>query len=314
MEVDNKQERHDEYEEAIKQEAKYYDSTDDIILQSGRIPVWLDYQKGEYIPSQHKQFREINRTRLDPKIQKILIGKELDFLIEKGSEKKGRALEIGCGLGWLSLELARRGIHIDAFDIGEKRLEQARKYFQSCLKYENIPGSIEHHCQDLNRITLNRRYTTAVVKDSLHHIMELDYLMRELHESLENGGSLIYFDHIGLDKRLTTLLKLPGGISRFVKRRPTIARHKNDMPLPISPFDGVSQEEMINLTAKYFEIKKLKTTMAFSNWIVNRLEVYRWPNSFKIPFCHLLKFLDSLSIKMRIFRGSSILVYAFKRD
>ena len=50
---------------------------------------------------------------IDPKMSKLLNGKETQNYIKILSSKKGaKILDFGCGSGWLSLELARNGCHV----------------------------------------------------------------------------------------------------------------------------------------------------------------------------------------------------------
>lgn len=291
----NQTSRELDYKKKLEQEAKYWGATDYEILKNGYIPIWIDYQKGKYIPLPDEQLRT-GLIRIDPKIQKILVGQYLDFLIKKASEVKGNVIDIGGGSGWLSLELARRGMNVDLFEISKNRIKTAKEYKKSLN--ENL--SINYYCRDLNYITFEKKYVAAVAKDSLHHIMNLDRLFEKIHESLVSGGKLIYFDHIGPDKK-----------NIFYSIAKKIFGRRN---IEIPPFEDISGEEMIELTKKYFKIVKMEYTSVFAVAVTVGLKLYRKPKIIKYPLCHLLKFLDDFLIKTGIFRGEFVLVYAIKDD
>jgi len=47
--------------------------------------------------------------REDPVKDKIVVGKQRAQILKLASSRKGKVLDLGCGSGWLSLELGRRG-------------------------------------------------------------------------------------------------------------------------------------------------------------------------------------------------------------
>jgi len=129
--------------------------------------------------------RSAKRTKVlnmwnDPEVEKITRGKFRGLLIKKATEVKGRTLDLGCGMGWLSLELARNGMDVDGVDISEKRIQIAKDYLEVAPEKKNF-GSINYIVADLNKIVLEESvYESVVVWDALRHIAEIDRLVEQI--------------------------------------------------------------------------------------------------------------------------------------
>ena len=123
------------------------------------------------------------QPRIDPE---ITWGKELAFVLR---EARGRVLELGCGGGWLALELARRGLQVTALDACEPLLKAARENAQ---RLGILPSQLEFRTADLNTISLPANtYDTVIAWHSLHHLLALPRLMQEVRKTLWPGGSLL---------------------------------------------------------------------------------------------------------------------------
>jgi SAM-dependent methyltransferase len=97
---------------------------------------------------------------------------------------KQSVLELGCGTGYFTRELAVTGAHITAIDISPELLEVAR---QDCFS-ENIRFEI----QNAYAMTFPDETFDSVVGSSVLHHLEIDAALREIQRVLKPGGS-IYF-------------------------------------------------------------------------------------------------------------------------
>ena len=99
-----------------------------------------------------------------------------------------RILDVGCGPGRHSLELARRGFQVTGIDIHEPYLEKAKKY-SITEKPEHLPNFI--HC-DMRDYTTDRPYTGALsLFQSLGYFDDPSEdlkVCRRIHDALEPGG------------------------------------------------------------------------------------------------------------------------------
>jgi len=137
--------------------------------------------------------------------------REVRYVLIHAARRPGmRVLDLGCGAGWLSLELARQGAHITAVDISKTNLALGRYMVENNAR--NFPylyqrfaglqcrleefGSVEYVYGDLNNITLPRaEFDAVVVWDSLHHITDLELLLAKIRTTLKPDGIFVGVDH-----------------------------------------------------------------------------------------------------------------------
>mgnify|MGYP003681953750 CR=1 FL=1 len=185
-------------------------------------------------------------------------------------------------MGWLSLELARNGMHVDGIDISGRRIQIAKEYLKVAPEKEKF-GSVNYIVADLNKIMLEESaYDSVVVWDALHHIPEIDRLMRQVKRALKPGGNFLALDHIGITKvgdlmSKVVCLLLPTDRSyreklKLIKERLTKREscHEQASLDDSSPFEDVTQKEMIEAIKKNLTVKEIRTTLSFSaNFVVS---------------------------------------------
>jgi 2-polyprenyl-3-methyl-5-hydroxy-6-metoxy-1,4-benzoquinol methylase len=102
----------------------------------------------------------------------------------------GRALDLGCGRGELSLELARLGFKVTAIDYSKDAVEIAR---EAISRNPKCSSAISLECNDVNRVELQGAYNVAVAADLIEHMLptELDQLYQRLAEHLAHDGLFV---------------------------------------------------------------------------------------------------------------------------
>lgn len=137
--------------------------------------------------------------------------REIRYIIKQATQRpRMKVLDLGCGAGWLSLELARQGAHVTAVDISPTNLAlgrymvetNARNFPFLYQKFAGLPckledfGSVEYVYGDLNTINLPiSEYDAVVVWDSLHHVRDLERLLEQVRHALRPDGVFVGVDH-----------------------------------------------------------------------------------------------------------------------
>lgn len=102
-----------------------------------------------------------------------------------------KVLEIGCGAGWLSLEMARRGWRVHGIDTNLESLKVAKQYSLNqglLIEYVQADGG--------NPPFVSETFHNIVAFHSLHHIPQLQGVFNRYKDMLMNGGLMIAYDHI----------------------------------------------------------------------------------------------------------------------
>lgn len=99
-------------------------------------------------------------------------------------------LEVGCGAGLLTEQLARLGARVTGIDLGEELINKARSHLSECspelcskVKYKMEPVDQHVKCN-------SEYYDAVVVSEVLEHVDEKVALLEACVRSLRPGGSL----------------------------------------------------------------------------------------------------------------------------
>ncbi len=207
MNIDNNILSEEQYAQAISGEGEYWDNFVEERLQRGEMPGSLDYRIA------------FTQNRYNHGWRPFCVGvhginlrmKEVQYILKAATQRPGmKVLDLGCGAGWLSLELARLGAHVTGVDISPTNLALGRYMAETNsrnfpflyqgfaglpCKLENF-GSVEYVFDDLNKITLpTHEYDAVVVMDSLHHVMHAERLLEQVREALKPNGLFVGIDH-----------------------------------------------------------------------------------------------------------------------
>lgn len=95
---------------------------------------------------------------------------ECDFIEQElGFDRSRKILDIGCGTGRHSIELARRGYSLTGIDLSESQLEQARK------KAHTADGHVEFYQHDARELPFTNMFDAAIMLcEGAFPLMETD--------------------------------------------------------------------------------------------------------------------------------------------
>lgn len=307
-----------EYQKKLQEEARFWDERAEWLLSSGRMPLWFDHRRGEdvrFLPLD--QLRQAG-IRADPVLYRLVYGDIVDRVIREATEKKGHALDLGCGSGWLSLELARCGMHVDGYDIGPKQIEIARAFARESQEsaeplLHGKFGSTNYQVVDLNHAALEEgKYEAVVSMGTLHHIQRLDHLLQEIDKSLQPGGKFLFYEYIGysgLARLFPLAFKVAGALPKLLRRMAGSANTAT-----ISAFEGASEQEILELVRKKFSVERIEFRFLFLPVLVSSLRIYRLPHVLSVPLVRFLHWIDRALTDSRMLRGPYVLAMVRKRS
>jgi len=231
-------------------------------------------------------------------------------------------LELGCYNGWFSLEMARVGAHVEAHDISSNAIKIAKDYYQKCKK-SGLKGTISYFITDLNSPNFsNKIYDVIVIRNVLHHLLNLESLFLKLKNMLRGNGRILVDDALPCGKKealLTGILLtlLPTDIPytqklrRIFKKGQILKRTQGLVDAcGASPFEGVSGEESVIYLKRSFKQLSYKSFAAFVGTVTAHLKL---SNPFKKLLLKFLNFVDILLIQIGLLRGT-IYYLAAKKD
>lgn len=110
-----------------------------------------------------------------------------------GDVSDKHVLEYGCGSGWITLTLARRGARVSAFDISPEAVAQTRE----ALRAENLLDRCDVRVMGGERLEFeDGRFDMSIGFAILHHL-SLTPALRELHRVLRPGGVALFGEPLG---------------------------------------------------------------------------------------------------------------------
>ncbi len=106
-----------------------------------------------------------------------------------------KIVEIGCGNGYLTLELARDGHDVIGIDLSQDSIEVAERTRAAHPDPTGF-GSLHYICADVNTWSLPEASFDAVIFNrALHHMNDLQQTMAKVTRLLKQGGRIICQDY-----------------------------------------------------------------------------------------------------------------------
>jgi 2-polyprenyl-3-methyl-5-hydroxy-6-metoxy-1,4-benzoquinol methylase len=105
--------------------------------------------------------------------------------------KNATILDVGCGAGYMSLELARNGYNVSAFDISSECIKTAKQVLASNPYKDNF-GSLDYKVMALHEA--EGQYDVVLFSVSLHHMPDLEGAVNKAKALLKPGGHLLCYE------------------------------------------------------------------------------------------------------------------------
>lgn len=98
-----------------------------------------------------------------------------------------RVLDLGCGGGWTSIFLARRGYSVTGQDIASDMIALA----QDNAIHHGLTSCVDFLCSDFESLGMEKKFDCALFFDSLHHAEDEALAIQSAWRALRPGGILI---------------------------------------------------------------------------------------------------------------------------
>ena len=117
-----------------------------------------------------------------------------------------RVLEVGCGTGYFTRELARLGADVIAIDVSPELLEIAKA---NC----SMPN-VRYEIQDASALSYSDAMFDSVVGSSVLHHLEIKEALQEIYRVLKPGGAIYFTEPNMLNPQIAIQKNVP-----WVKRK-----------------------------------------------------------------------------------------------
>lgn len=176
------------------------------------------------------------------------------------------ALSIGCGDGSLERHALQLQVadHFEAFDASPEAVKIAKAKARE-LGYAD---RVRYAVADVNQCHLDpQKYDAVFASMSLHHIDQLERLLREVQCSLKPGGLFIMIEYIGPDQfqwtdaqlRLANemLLRIPESYRKSLvtgRIKSQVIRQTREQMTATDPTEAIHSSQIVPLVQQMFEI------------------------------------------------------------
>jgi 2-polyprenyl-3-methyl-5-hydroxy-6-metoxy-1,4-benzoquinol methylase len=299
-------------------------------------PLRIEYSEGRYRELIEAEARHWERSDFDPVnpqlwddpvLYEITLGAVYRHLVERAS-RHARVLELGCGDGDLSLEIAMHGASVTGLDVSEVRVSRAGAEATA----RGLGARATFRVADLNRIELPAgAYDCVVAHDALHHVLELEHLLDQVRHTLIPGGAVVVSDFVGAGRweklawaigyaALPTRMPFRTKWARRGRAKAFLASEEQKRAAAgeagtallhdTSPFEGISQASITSAVAQRFEVFESFTFCPLWYHLVPKLRV---PRAARGALLRLFRPIDAALHGARITRGSYVFIEGRRR-
>lgn len=97
-------------------------------------------------------------------------------------------LDIGCGHGVMSIELAQQGARVLGIDLDERRVAWARE--NAASNHPELAGRLRfEHCDSMS-LPRTQEFDLMISKDTIEHVLDVGGMLADLRDRLAAGGEI----------------------------------------------------------------------------------------------------------------------------
>ena len=262
-----------------------------------------------------------------PESQKISIKSKTDFVL-KHCKKNSKCLEIGCGLGTMSLELARKNHEIIGIDISKDSIKHAKKFLKKYLSKKKQEKN-EYINTSFAKFKTIKKFDRIIFFKSLHHLINTGKVLEKCFNLLKKNGKIIIVEPMRKNFEIKNAIfiyliraylptwekKEKNKSNNFLKEIKKIYNeyqyiNSNNGSKSQSPFDNSLDDPktLINHVNKFFKIEKIQYSDSIQDKILGGLRGKQY-----IKNIQFVNNLDKYLVKNGILKGTSIHLVAKKK-
>jgi len=288
------------YKDKIKKEGEFWDKEAEELKSRG-----FDFKS-------RKDFRTNKTISIweDSFLEDLIRGPYKRRIIELAVKTGGPSLELGCGTGWLSREIASRGIAVEGYDVAEENIKMAKEFAK------DMPHA-QFAVKDLNFAQFpENKFGAVVVWDSLHHFAKIERICKEIKKTLNPNGYFLIWDHIelqGMRGALSKMLALWFYLvlpteEQFVKKlKHTWNKLRGKNTGEESPFEDVASASLEQTVEKHFNVEHKSYPITFVRFFIARIRPTIIGYKLLVEF---LVNLDRILGKIGLLKGEYIFMIA----
>ncbi len=170
-------------------------------------------------------------------------------------------VSLGCGTGDWEIELLKKSenkIKLDLMEVNEDILKYAKEYGKKYGLSFNII------IQDANKISLKKNYYDFIlVRSSLHHFIEFEYIFSEINKALKPNGKFLVMGevigrngHLLYDETREVVQKIMDVLPKKFRLNHNTKKIDTNYPsvdYSKDTFEGIRCEEIYSLIQSYFK-------------------------------------------------------------
>ncbi len=310
----------DDIKDHLMKEAKAFDRHISERIKHGFVPDLQNLKPVDWF---------YNNVWREPEIFEIQWGERIRQLIENAHQQGGRVLEVGCGSGFIALELVRAGLEVTAVDLSPESIKIAESYAKSILG-DNELSRLDYQCMDVMECGFAAAsFDTIVCFRSLHHMADLAAIVSRIQEWLKPRGLFLISEPIraGFDVQSaelaallrvllptwqdkTTVIEGVWDDSRWEQQVGVVLHeYKMECDHKQSPLDNTTDDFSMyaNVLAEGFDLEKTEFADAFVDKLLGGL---RGDNRFQLA--RFLKFYDDYLVRHQLMPPTSVEIVARK--
>jgi len=138
-----------------------------------------------------------------PYLARLTFGEVHNLVDEYIFGQRLRILDVGCGRGWLSLELAREGHDVIGIDYSKEMIQNAKRTMDTD-PYKDERGKLEFQISDFSQWNHpSESFDLVIFSRSLHHIPQPSKAVRKAYDLLKKDEQIICIEYAydRLDKK-----------------------------------------------------------------------------------------------------------------